>query len=101
MIKLLFSSLINILSNLVKILVLPINLLITTTFPDFSVEITNTTSTINQFFTNLAWPLSIIPVGVLNTLAFILLVEISKQTIYISTHTLIKMWNLFQKIKFW
>lgn len=101
MIQLLFNSLIKLLTGLVKILVLPLNLLITSTLPDISTHITSTATTIVQFFTNLAWPLSIIPVGILNTLAFILLVEIAKHTIYISTHALIKMWNIFQKIKFW
>lgn len=101
MISLLFNSLINILTGLVRILVFPINLLISSTLPDISSNITTTTNTIIQFFNNLAWPLSIIPVGILNTLAFILLVEIAKHTIYISTHALIKMWNIFQKIKFW
>lgn len=101
MIQLLFNSLIKLLTGLVKILVLPLNLLISTTLPNISTNITTTTNTITQFFTNLAWPLSIVPVGILNTLAFILLIEIAKHTIYISTHALIKMWNIFQKIKFW
>ena len=101
MIQLLFNSLIKLLTGLVKILVLPLNLLISSTLPNISTHITTTTNTITQFFTNLAWPLSIVPVGILNTLAFILLIEIAKHTIYISTHALIKMWNIFQKIKFW
>lgn len=101
MIQLLFSSLIKLLNSLVKILVLPLNLVINSTLPDISAHITTTTNSIIQFFNNLAWPLSIIPVGILNTLAFILLIEIAKHTIYISTHALIKLWNIFQKIKFW
>jgi len=101
MISLLFNSLINVLTGLVRIIVYPINLLIEITLPDISTNITTTTTTIIQFFNNLAWPLSIVPIGILNTLAFILLCEIAKHTIYISTHALIKMWNLFQKIKFW
>lgn len=101
MIQLLFNSLISILTNLLRLILYPINLLITNTLPDLTIKITETSNTILQFFTNLAWPLSIIPIGILNTLAFILLVEIAKHTIYISTHALIRMWNLFQKIKFW
>lgn len=101
MIQLLFNSLISILTNLLRLILYPINLLITNTLPDLSTKISETSTTILQFFTNLAWPLSIIPIGILNTLAFILLVEIAKHTIYISTHALIRMWNLFQKIKFW
>lgn len=101
MIQLLFNSLIKLLIGLVKILVLPLNLLISTALPDLSSHITTTTNTITQFFTNLAWALSIVPTGILNTLAFILLIEIAKHTIYMSTHALIKMWNIFQKIKFW
>ena len=69
--------------------------------PNLTTSISTTASTIIQFFANLAWPLSIIPTGILNTLAFILLCEIAKHTIYVSTHALIRMWNLFQKIKFW
>ena len=61
MIQLLFNSLMSLLTGLVKILILPLNLLITSTLPDISTNITNTTTTIIQFFNNLAWPLSITP----------------------------------------
>lgn len=101
MIQSIFNGLLLILTTIVRIVVYPLNLLISSTLPDISTKIVDTTNSIVQFFNTLAWPLSIVPTGILNTLAFILLIEIAKHTIYISTHALIKMWNIFQKIKFW
>lgn len=52
-------------------------------------------------FSSISWALGLIPGYVIEVLLFIFTIEIAKHTIRISTHTLIKIWNLFQKLKFW
>ncbi len=101
MFKALFNIIINMLASVIQIAVLPINLIITNAMPDLSSKINEVTSTINSAFTSISWALSLVPPQIISTLLFILTIEIAKHTIYVSTHTLIKVWNLFQKLKFW
>lgn len=101
MFKALFNIIINMLATVIQIAVLPINAIITNTMPDLSSKINEVTSTINSAFTSISWALSLVPPQIISTLLFILTIEIAKHTIYVSTHTLIKVWNLFQKLKFW
>ena len=101
MFKALFNIIINLLATVIQIAVLPINAIITNTMPDLSSKISEVTSTFNSAFTSISWALSLVPPQIISTLLFILTIEIAKHTIYVSTHTLIKVWNLFQKLKFW
>lgn len=101
MFKALFNIIINMLATVIQIAVLPINAIITNTMPDLSSKISEVTSTINSSFTSISWALSLVPPQIISTLLFILTIEIAKHSIYVSTHTLIKVWNLFQKLKFW
>lgn len=101
MFKILFDIIINLLATLIQIVLTPINLVITNTLPDLSDKILQVTNGIPNLFSGLYWALGFLPPGVLPVLLFILAVEIAKHTIFISTHTLIKVWNLFQKLKFW
>ncbi len=101
MFKLLFNILINLLASLVQIAVLPINLIITNLMPDISTQILQVTNTLNTVFDAITWPLGLIPSSVISTLLFIISIEIVKHTIFISTDKLLKIWNLFQKLKFW
>ena len=101
MFKALFNIIINLLATVIQIAVLPINSIITNTMPDLSSKIGEVTSTFNSAFTSISWALSLVPDQIISTLLFILTIEIAKHSIYVSTHTLIKVWNLFQKLKFW
>ena len=101
MFKALFNIIINMLATVIQIAVLPINAIITNTMPDLSSNINEVTSTINSAFTSISWALSLVPPQIISALLFIITIEIAKHTIYVSTHTLIKVWNLFQKLKFW
>ena len=101
MFKALFNIIINLLATVIQIAVLPINAIITSALPDLSDKITEVTNTFNSVFTSISWALSLVPPQIISTLLFILTIEIAKHTIYVSTHTLIKIWNLFQKLKFW
>lgn len=101
MFKALFTIIINLLASLIQIVVWPINQVIETALPDLSDKIFQVTNVFSTLFDCLTWALGVLPTPVLGVLLFIVTVEIAKHTIKISTHTLIKVWNLFQKIKFW
>lgn len=88
-------------ATIIQIICLPINAVITSALPDLSSKITQITSTITGVFDNISWALGLIPGVLSETLLFIILIEIAKHTIFVSTHVLIKVWNIFQKIKFW
>lgn len=101
MFKALFKIIIDLLATVIQIVVWPINTVISNTLPDLNDKILSVTNTLNSVFDSITWGLGILPNILVETLLFILLVEIAKHTIYVSTHTLIKVWNILQKIKFW
>ena len=96
-----FNIIINLLATIIQIVTLPINLAITSAMPNISNAITSATSTISTLFNSMGWILSGIPTAISTALLIILGIEIAKHTIFLSTHVLIKVWNLFQKLKFW
>ena len=89
------------LASLIQLLCWPLNQIISSALPDLSDKITYVTSTINTVFNSLSWGLGLLPSAVIEVLLFIVLVEIAKHTIFKSTHMLVKVWNVLQKIKFW
>lgn len=101
MLNAILSGLLNILAGLIQIICFIPNWIIENTLPDISQQITQVTNGLNDLFNGIGWALGLLPPGVLGVLTFILGVEIAKHTIFISTHTLIKVWNVLQKIKFW
>lgn len=101
MFKALFNIIINLLATVIQLICWPVNQLITATLPNISDKITQVTSTLSNIFSSITWGLGLLPPIVVETLLFIVTIEIAKHTIYISTHTLIKVWNVLQKIKFW
>lgn len=101
MFKALFNIIINMIATVIQIIVWPINEVIVKQMPMVSGWITSVTNTLNTVFDSITWALGLVPPIIVETLIFIVTVEIAKHTIYISTHTLIKVWNVFQKIKFW
>lgn len=101
MFKALFKIIIDLLATVIQIVVWPINTVISNTLPDLSDKILSVTNTLNSVFDSITWGLGILPNILVETLLFILLIEIAKHTIFVSTHTLIKVWNILQKIKFW
>lgn len=101
MFKALFNIIINMLASIIQIVVWPINAIITSTLPDISTKILQVTNTLNTVFDAMTWALGLVPSILIETLLFIVAIEIAKHTIFLSTHTLLKVWNLFQKIKFW
>ena len=101
MIQAIFRFLMNLLATLIQVIVWPINQVIISTLPDISSKISEVTSGFNSLFGGIGWALGLLPPGILGVLLFILTVEIAKHTIYVSTHTLTKVWSVLQKIKFW
>ena len=101
MFKLLFNGITGILANLLSVICWPIIQVITGTLPNFSDKLTYIPDNLSSVFSGLTWAISILPPVVVPTLLFILTLEVAKHTIFTSTHALIKVWNLIQKIKFW
>lgn len=101
MFKALFNIIINMIASVIQIIVWPINQIIVNVMPDVSDKILVVTNTLNTVFDAITWGLGLLPPFLVETLLFIVTIEIAKHTIFMSTHMLIKVWNVFQKIKFW
>ena len=101
MFKVLFNVIINMLASVIQIICWPINTIITNTMPSLSSQISSVSNTIGSVFNSLTWAIGLVPSVIVETLLFIITIEIAKHTIFLSTHTLIKVWNILQKIKFW
>lgn len=101
MFKALFSIILNLVASVIQLVCWPVNAVITATLPDISDKILMVSNTLNSMFNSVTWALGAIPASIIEISLFILTVEIAKHTIFMSTHTLIKVWNLMQKIKFW
>lgn len=101
MFKALLNILINLVATIIQIICWPINSLISAALPDMSNKIILITNTFNSVFDSITWAIGLIPAPILEVLLFVLLVEVAKHTIFVSTHVLVKVWNVFQKIKFW
>jgi len=92
---------INMIATVIQIIVWPINEIISNTLPDISSKVLEVTGVFSTIFSSMSWALGLIPQPLLTTIIFIIGVEIAKHTIFRSTHLLINVWNVFQKIKFW
>lgn len=101
MVKALLNVLINLIATIIQIVCWPINSLISAALPDMSNKILSITSTFNSVFDSITWAIGLIPAPIIEVLLFVLLCEVAKHTIFVSTHVLVKVWNVFQKIKFW
>lgn len=101
MFKLIIGLVINLIATVVQAIMSPINLVITNALPDISSKILQVTNGIPTIINYLNYGLGMIPPGIITVLLFILAVEVAKHTIFTSTHVLLKVWNIIQKIKFW
>lgn len=101
MFKAFFNIIINMLATVVQIIVWPINEVIELSLPDVSAKITEVTNVFGTVFDSMNWALGLIPNSIIITLSFIILCEVAKHTVFRSTHTLLKVWNVIQKVKFW
>lgn len=101
MFKALFNIIINLLATVIQLICWPINTAITAALPDIAGKINEVTTSIASIFNTITWALGLLPAILIEILLFIVTVEIAKHTIFKSTHVLIKVWNVLQKVKFW
>lgn len=101
MFKALFKIMINLSATIIQVIVLPINVALTSALPDVSAKIEEIVEVFNIIFNSMGWAIGLLPGSIIATLLFIVTCEIAKHTVFVSTHNLIKVWNVLQKIKFW
>lgn len=101
MIQAIFRFLLNAIGTVVQLICAIPNRIISTTMPILDLQIGQVSDTLSNVFDCIGWALGLVPDSIIATLIFIITIEIAKHTIFTSTHALIKVWNLFQKIKFW
>lgn len=97
----LFNLILNLLATVIQIVCIPLNTLITSLLPDISSSITSVTTGITNLMSYLPWALSILPLSFITTLGVCWTIRLAVANIHISTHALVKVWNVLQKIKFW
>lgn len=101
MFKALFNIIFNLLATLVQVVMLPLNTIIDGALPDLSSKITWLTSAATSLFDKIEWFINIFPPMTRSVILFSFEILIVKYTIYIATNGITKVWNLFQKLKFW
>ena len=101
MLNAILKGLLNLVATLIQVITWGPNQVISSAVPDLTEQINQVTNTFSTIFGGIGWALGLIPPAVLTTLIFVITIEICKHTIFVSTHTLLKVWNIFQKIKFW
>lgn len=101
LISALFNFILGLVATVIQIIVSPINALIVSALPDLAQGLTAVSDGITTLFSIFNWALDLIPPVLLWTFAFCYGIRLAVTTISISTHTLVKVWNILQKIKFW
>lgn len=101
MFNLLISLIINLIASIIQLVMTPFNLVIVNAMPNISDKILQVTNGIPQIVNYMNFALGFVPPGIITVMLFILTCEIAKHTIFTSTHVLVKVWNILQKIKFW
>lgn len=101
MFQALFNLIFNLLATLIQVVLLPINSLVDSLLPDLTDKISYLNNNIPSLFNNINWFINILPTYTRTVLLFAIEIMIVKYTIYIATHGVVKIWNLFQKLKFW
>ena len=101
MFKALFNIIIGLLATVIQVVVWPVNAVITAVMPDVADKILEVGATLGNIFDSMGWAIGLIPPPVLAVLVFVVTCEIAKHTVFMSTHTLVKVWTVLHKIKFW
>lgn len=101
MLQLFINFFLKVLMSVVQIIVWPINQLLSNFLPSISTQITSVTNILNTIFDSLTWALGVIPTPIISVLTFIIVVEIAKHTIFLTSHVILRLWNVIQKVKFW
>ena len=101
MAKIFFDFILSVLTSLIQIIVLPLNVLITTLLPDISNKILEVSTALNGFFNGITWGLGLLPNSLVATLLFILSVEVARYSIFVSSHVITRIFDIIRRIKFW
>lgn len=101
LISALFNFVLGLIATVIQIVVSPLNALITSSLPNFADALNGVSQGFNTLFTFFYWILDIIPPTLLFALGFCASVRLAAVVISRSSHTLIRVWNILQKIKFW
>lgn len=101
LISALFNFILGLVATIIQLLVSPINALIVSALPDLAQGLTAVSQGIATLFSLFNWVLDLVPPVLLWTFAFCYGIRLAVTTISISTHALIKVWNILQKVKFW
>lgn len=97
----LFNLIINLLATLIQLICTPVNAIVATALPDVSNWLITASNGLVNIVNSMTWAIGLIPPAVKEVIAFVLVVEIAKHTIFMSTHVLTKVWTVMDKIKFW
>lgn len=101
LISALFDFILGLVATAIQIVVWPLNTFISSAVPDLAQGLLVVSNGFNTIFSIFDWVMALVPAPLLWTFAFCYGLRLAVTTISISTHTLVKVWNVFQKIKFW
>lgn len=101
LISALFNFILGLIATTIQIVVWPLNSVLSNALPDLSQALVAVSNGFTTLFGIFDWVLDLVPPVLLWTFAFCYGLRLTVTTLSISTHTLVKVWNLFQKIKFW
>lgn len=102
LIKALLNGILNVITSLLNIFLLPINALIENIFPDMSSAISTFNNFINTYVGGtLSYFFSILPPIFRGLLVLWFTFVIAYYSVYYTYLAIIKIWSVIQKIKFW
>lgn len=102
MVKALFNGLFKFLITITKIFLLPVDLLVTGIFPDFSEMLSNFNNLVNIYIGNgLSYFGSILPPTVRSMIVLYISLLIIFYTVSFSVHGILKVINIIKNIKIW
>lgn len=102
MFKALLNGILNTLASIISILLTPINNLLSTLFPNMSGLITYFNNFVNNYLSNnLSWFFSLLPPGFKYCLTTWFTFVIAYYGILFTYRSIIKIWNIIQKVKVW
>lgn len=102
MVKALLNGILNVITSLLNIFLLPINALIENLFPDMSSAIDTFNNFISKYVGGtLSYFFSILPPIFRGLLVIWFTFVVAYYSVYYTYLGVIKIWNVIQKIKFW
>lgn len=101
MIKAILNGLLIAITQIINMVCLPIDMLITSAFPDLTSSIDKGISGITQLMSNISYALGFVPSSLIETIILILTLQVTFLGLIISYHGISRVFKVIQKIKFW